>query len=336
MYKYTLTNARRTDCPHCGKRGKYSAYMDTMTNMLAPLQYGMCSSCGVYVIPPDNCMLEDEATVPGRFDGLYCDADTIDWNEYRHFHNSKGVENSFLLGLVQRFGVDRVKHVYDLYKLGRFDDDGIMFPYLYTDDHICSVKIMWYDGDLHRVKEGRKQHPHWLHNLVYKNDKGYVTDYRNLEADDDGNEFVSYKLKLCLFGHNQIVNEQEKTICLVESEKTAIIMSMVFPDFIWLASGGKTLIQDYKFTFFTGRRCLVFPDLSEDNNVWNYWVKKMTYYSMSLECDFVFIDYFSGFLQKDRELIGKVKSLSFDPADFVLDFNDGGCYTTWLKNQINK
>jgi hypothetical protein len=340
MFKYTLTNNKRSDCPFCGKRGKYSAYINTQTQELAPIEYGMCSSCQQFKRPPDNYFAGKSTHVDDATIGYY-EADTIDINTIYHYNKpSSYIGNAFIEGLERRFDEQRVKRVVDLYKLGRFQDSyknsAIIFPYLHTEKHCCTAKLMWFDNDLHRIREGKKQYPRFLHNLQYTDDRGFHYDCNKYGIDDDGNDIIiPFKLKLCLFGHHQIINDKTKTICLVESEKTAIIMSIVLPEFIWVASGGKTLIQDYKFLFFKGRKCLVFPDLSEDDNVYSYWFEKLTNYNRKYGYDFEIVDYYSEFLQNDNELIRYCKCEGkFDIADYILNFNKNGIYTDFIKTKL--
>jgi hypothetical protein len=342
MFKYVLSNKRRSDCPFCGKRGKYSAYIDTKTNELASIEYGMCSSCQESKRPPDNYISSESIHVDDEKLGYY-EADTLMINTILQYYKPQyHIHNNFIEGLESRFGKAPVARAVHLFKLGKFRDSyecessAVVFPYLYTDTHCCTGKLMWFDNDLHRIKEGKKQYPRFLHNLIYTDDRGTHYDFNDYDTDDDMNDIiVPFKLKLCLFGHNQIINDKKKTICLVESEKTAVIMSIVLPEFIWVASGGKTLIQDYKFLFFTGRKCLVFPDLSEDDNVYQYWFEKLTYYNRKYGYDFEIIDYYSGFLKNDNELIRYCKCVGkFDIADFVMDLNTNNAYTDFIKNKL--
>lgn len=48
-----------------------------------------------------------------------------------------------------------------------------------------------------------------------------------------------WELPQCLFGEHLLKKYPNKTVALVESEKTAIICSALMPDYIWLATGGK-------------------------------------------------------------------------------------------------
>jgi len=45
-----------------------------------------------------------------------------------------------------------------------------------------------------------------------------------------------FKLKLCFFGEHLLSQFPESRVCLVESEKTAVIASVFMPEMIWLAT----------------------------------------------------------------------------------------------------
>jgi hypothetical protein len=47
----------------------------------------------------------------------------------------------------------------------------------------------------------------------------------------------AFQLSQCLFGEH-LLKDTETPVAIVESEKTAIIASCYYPEFIWLACGG--------------------------------------------------------------------------------------------------
>ena len=53
-------------------------------------------------------------------------------------------------------------------------------------------------------------------------------------------------------------------VAIVESEKTAIIASMFFPDAVWLATGGLNNLREETTRCLMGRRIFLFPDLGAE------------------------------------------------------------------------
>ena len=60
-------------------------------------------------------------------------------------------------------------------------------------------------------------------------------------------------------------------IAIVESEKTAVILSAYYPQYIWLASGGLGEVQVEKFRPLRGRKIILFPDTDPDGKAYQYW-----------------------------------------------------------------
>src|ERR1035437_3192991 len=372
MYKYEYSNQRRVNCPFCGKEGKFSVCVNTETGEFTEDIYGMCSSCGEHKLPPDNYINDGVSFKENESIG-YFDADTIDpelWlKTLKEMHYKDQFRyNNFIEGLEKIFGVLEVEKMIDLYRLGRFYNGGIVFPYFYTDDHLTTGKIMWYDDNFHRI---HKKTPMWLHNMKHyyeekwydrENDYykgGYHHDFvtedeyygRNqIQYNLDGNDIIieeietKFNLKMSLFGHNLILNDKSKIICLVESEKTACIMSIVLPEFIWVASGSATYIQDYKFMFFANRKCYAFADMSENDKTYLYWKKKLDGYNDKNNCDFQLIDYYTDFVNKHykefsenttpEDLLIAYKEKGYDLADFVLGYNNNNRYIKFFKKLL--
>ena len=47
----------------------------------------------------------------------------------------------------------------------------------------------------------------------------------------------------------------------MESEKTAIICSAMMPQYLWLATGGKSELTSERLSSLKGRKIIVFPDI---------------------------------------------------------------------------
>lgn len=74
-----------------------------------------------------------------------------------------------------------------------------------------------------------------------------------------------------LFGLHLINRYPEKTVCIVESEKTALICACHYPDYVWLATGGCGNLQGSKLRPLMNRTIVVYPDSGE----YQKWSKRM-------------------------------------------------------------
>ncbi|MCB9186908.1 MAG: hypothetical protein H6601_09200 [Flavobacteriales bacterium] len=98
-------------------------------------------------------------------------------------------------------------------------------------------------------------------------------------------------------------------VAIVESEKTAIIASIQFPDFVWLASGSKTLHQlNSSSGLFSDRHVVLFPDLGAFDG-WNH--KATLVHARSVRV--------ADTLEKHASASERQQGL--DLADYILDLN---------------
>ncbi|NVN96884.1 hypothetical protein HXX01_01415 [Candidatus Nomurabacteria bacterium] len=83
----------------------------------------------------------------------------------------------------------------------------------------------------------------------------------------------NYNLCQCFFGEHLLAQYPDQPVSIVESEKTALIASIYFPHFVWIATGGK---NGCKWTTWDvckvlkGRKVILWPDIS----AYEDWLKK--------------------------------------------------------------
>ena len=68
----------------------------------------------------------------------------------------------------------------------------------------------------------------------------------------------------------------KKSVCVVEAEKTAVIMSEVYPEYVWLAAGGLGEVQVEKFRPLRGHKVVLFPDTDPDGIAFKRWSETAT------------------------------------------------------------
>jgi hypothetical protein len=64
----------------------------------------------------------------------------------------------------------------------------------------------------------------------------------------------------CLFGEHLLQQRPDADLCIVESEKTVIIAAIAYPQYIWLAVGGKSNLTADRLQAAAGRNITIFPD----------------------------------------------------------------------------
>ena len=149
------------------------------------------------------------------------------------------------------------------YRLGASRDGGVIFWQIDECDQLRDGKIMHYRPDCHRDHDRK---PTWAAYLLRK--AGQLPQDWNTDH--------------CLFGlhlletHPRPLHHREgqgggSPIAVVEAEKTAVIMSEVKPEYVWLATGGKTELNVAKLRPLEGRRIILFPDTDADGQTYRDW-----------------------------------------------------------------
>ena len=142
------------------------------------------------------------------------------------------------------------------YRLGATRSGGVIFWQIDQEERIHDGKVMWYRADCHRDK---LRHPNWVSSMLQQ---------RYRWADKPGTSH-------CLFGLHlaspPAPRSGDETIAIVESEKTAVIMSEHYPQHLWMATGGLGEVQAEKFRPLRGRRVILFPDTDSDGIAYGRW-----------------------------------------------------------------
>jgi len=141
-----------------------------------------------------------------------------------------------------------------IFSTNDFYQKSICYPYINEKEEITGIKVMAYDenGNRRRNKEGNGI-VSWMHSIH--------------EVENWTNDF-------CLFGLHQISERTEKSVHIVESEKTAFIMSIVKPEFIWMASGGLTMLNKAKLEPLKDLKIILHPDRGKAFSIWNQYANE--------------------------------------------------------------
>ncbi len=136
-------------------------------------------------------------------------------------------ENNFVQFLKRVFGPDEVKQAILTYCIG-------------TSKHWPGANIFWQIDHKNNLRHGKVMLYDTETGKRSKNneEKAFINSVRSIQR------LKGFNLKQCLFGLHLINENKTRTIALVEGEKTAIIMSIFKPEYLWIATGSK---QGFKY-----------------------------------------------------------------------------------------
>lgn len=268
LQRYSGISSRYT-CPSCGKKHCFSLYVDE-TGAPIDERVGRCdheSSCGYHVKPVDWFRNHPEAN------GKDWRAERPSWLDKTlaakkqkpictipiEFVN-RSVRLDIDCHLTQYLNhiIDPVviECVRDAYRVGVTNNFYTIYFQIDSQGRCRSGKIMKYNPETgHRIKdEEALGKVTWVHALLKKRQK--------LPED--------WQLTQCLFDEHLLLKYPDKKVALVESEKTALICAALMPQFIWLATGGKTQLGT-KLSILQDRDVIAFPDV----DAYDTWKEKM-------------------------------------------------------------
>jgi hypothetical protein len=204
------------------------------------ISYSICESKYFDVEGNVNIITIKEQPTPT--DPIYIDCEIMEQSEQRY------TQNNFVMFLLNYFNTKEVGKVLELYHIGTSNrwNGATIFWQIDNYFNIRDGKIMLYDNSGKRVKKPTNCIS-WVH--------------CKLGIDKEN-------IRYCLFGLHRINEDYSKTITIVESEKTAIIMSIILPNFIWLATGNKGNLKEALLKPLKNREIILHPDKGEFKD-WN-------------------------------------------------------------------
>jgi hypothetical protein len=304
---------RISECP-CGKSNKdgkfvpYDGYE----------KHGYCHTCNETFLPKFSN--EEKAVYKSKpMNTSYTPFNEISFDifdKYRGFplFNSEEMEDLYWRGTFDT--CDFIKGLHQLIvREGNFlprHFKYLLYRYQTTPSGNKNGVVFWQIDHLFRIRNGKIM---WYNpnNCKRKNGASTVAYQEQLK---------DFKHSSCFFGEHLLSLYPNAKVGLVESEKTAMYMAAIYPDMIWLATGGK---HGAKWTersvFFPliGREVMIFPDLDAHDE----WLIK----SKILESANVDIEVSS---------LLKNSSVAFQNQNPNADIMDLGIIEKWQKRNSRK
>ncbi len=159
------------------------------------------------------------------------------------------------------FTDEDLKKVTATYHLGSTKKREIIFPQIDRAGMCRTGKVMQYGADGHRTKGAVSDAIDWLHARLMKK---------------QGKQASDFHLRQCLFGEHLLPKRPHDIVCLVEGEKSAVICSMVSPQFVWVSCGGKQGLTPERCKALAGRNVIVYPD-ADAVDEWEEKVKALSF-----------------------------------------------------------
>jgi hypothetical protein len=245
-YKYTLDkSSKKYLCPKC-QRKRFVRYFNQESNELLPDTYGKCDrkeSCGYHLPPNANKPLTNHSSiVPVPISISYHSN-----NELKESVNLS--KNNFLDFLKEHFDEDDVEIVRSLYSIGTDHKkwkDTTVFWQVDFEGKIRAGKVMKYDSVTGKRIKIPYNHITWMHKI---------------------NAHKDFNLNQCLFGLHLLKlkpfeGQKNHEIRIVESEKAAVIMCILMPQYLWLATGSADNFKESMLKPLKGYQVRAYPDKS--------------------------------------------------------------------------
>lgn len=268
----------RYSCPVCNHHKCFVRYIDTQTGQHLAPHVGRCGredKCGYHLKPRDYLTTlpnhkpyrpQRQRYMPGKSAAKPA-ASPAPGIQPKYLINPDWVsgtlrdyrDNNFVQYLIKRFGRDITQQAIKRYHIGTHNHwpGACVFWQHDTEGDVRTGKIMLYNKETGKRVKQPFNHITWVHTLLTK----------ELPAD---NRPPVFTLQQCLFGEHLLPANPDMPVAIVESEKTAIIVSTLIPDFIWLASGSLQGLNPAKCAVLKGRKVMLFPDV----NAYDKWKLK--------------------------------------------------------------
>lgn len=229
----------RYTCPNCGRAKEFTRYIDVETGQYVHSTVGKCNredNCG-YHLPPKSFFQENGFP---EFDASVLVDVVVRPISFlpKTLINANFKANNLYQFLCSRFSSDDVNRVMENYRVGSSGKwlNAVVFYQFDRYGRCRTGKIMAYNSQTGKRIKQPYSHIAWQHT-----------------------EIANFNLKQCFFGEHLVVGNT-KPACIVESEKTALIMALEEPGCIWLATGGLSHLNKERIKALGLRKVILFPD----------------------------------------------------------------------------
>ena len=249
----------RHDCPSCKAKLSFTLYLDGNTHKPIHDNVGKCnreSKCGYHYTPKQYFIDNPDSKKTSQYSSNTTNVGIrstpspsgrvgVGSIPFSYVENSASYKSNFVRFLCEFLTVEQMTLIGENYALGATKNKEVIFWQIDIHGKVRTGKIMQYNPETGRRLKHESGAIDWVHNKLKKS--------CTLPQD--------FNLQQCFFGEHLLTLYPDKTVAIVESEKSALIASAVFPNLIWLAAGNLNGLSVEKCQVLKSRSVFLFPDL---------------------------------------------------------------------------
>ena len=320
MMEYHLRDDETSACPLC-KNNSFKHFIYNEGDIQIGEYVGFClnKDCSYCLLPEEFFAYRSQLVYQSGNSDLInlglkmSERGDMDYYISRYWATGLTCDNNLFNYLSRYFDKDQIEKIFNLYKVQTsvFDKwkNACIFWRINRDGRKLAYKLIQF-----RIDDERAGH---------RDPKVSILQH-SLVDNESGKRY-------CLFGLHLLNNpdNQNKPICIVESEKTAIIASIVYPDGLWLSTGSSRYLNKMNISDIPEEmknNIILFPDPDLEGNINEETGKPDDWYERKRWFDKLEGATISGFMKKyvedyKTELIqefGAEHYKEMDLADYIV------------------
>ncbi len=216
-----------------------------------------------------------------------------DFIPHKYLKRSLSLNSNFVRFLRNHFSDLQIAEAANNYLLGATIKKEVIFWQIDIHGKVHTGKIMQYNPQTgRRIKNGYGG-INWVHHMLKRS---------NLS-------FSDFNLCQCYFGEHLLRLYPDKPVAIVEAEKTAVIASIIYQDYNWLAAGNLNGLNVEKSRVLRNKTIILYPDAG----CYTRWLHKAEQINRELPLHLTVSSFLEHFATPQQTHHG------YDLADYILD-----------------
>lgn len=286
-YRFILEpGSKKNPCPKCGQK-TFTYFIDKLSGEILPPNFGYCDrriKCGYFLPPSSDPQYKGKNFI--RYKGRNEFKSPVQvytaQPETKVFRNEKIYLPDQVYNAISGLNDSNLCDFYNLCKILDIDPERIQrqlnqyhvkcvslpgewegavcFPFIDYSGRLHYIQVKRFDERLKTVKTTSGA---YLYKKYLEGNKQPIPEWYT--------RYDKQPLKVgCLFGEH-LLKHTDKPVALVEAPKTALIASLFYRDYLWLAVYSLDAFKISRLKILAGHSVVVFPDTSTDSKAFNKW-----------------------------------------------------------------